>query len=111
MQISVAGRKKSKTIDALKVIERLNDFSPPSVLASLRCTIGDRETYEPLGRAVLLRMEGRFFTDCAAAVEEFRRIMRDRPAGERQVNLAKVVKSQQMGSGRHSPRRATCWDK
>ena len=241
-------RKKSKTIDALSVIERLNDFSPPSVLASLRSTIGDRETYEPLGRAVLLRMEGRFFTegnciflstpegikagegslargrdvvlslqfmyrriphtldcvvlgrrrlqpqivraldfrvlsafrlrpiskvrkqdkrnylryvldnygnqkvprvpwvdfdvfanrtnqefpevgaprselddlmpllpsqpdpdrpfDCAAAVEEFRRIMRDRPPEERQVNLTKVVKGQQIGSGRHSPEKS-----
>ena len=56
-------RKKTKSVDPLQVIERLNDFSPPTVLASLRSTVGDRESCEPLGRAVLLRMDGRFFTE------------------------------------------------
>ena len=56
-------RKKTKSVDPLQVIERLNDFSPPTVLASLRSTARDRESCEPLGRAVLLRMDGRFFTE------------------------------------------------
>ena len=55
--------KKTKAVDPLAVIERLNDFSPPSVLASLRMTTGGSEANEPLGRAVILRMEGQFFTE------------------------------------------------
>jgi len=45
----------------------------------------------------------------AEAVEEFRAIMRQKPPGERQVYLTKVVKSHRLRSGRLPPRRAICW--